>query len=154
MFTPIEVLCKSYTSDFTSYFHYFRTLRCEDKPDYSYMKRLFRGFFIHEGNKSYIGQNPQISSSSRGRITSGIAGQNAGTSTEKPGRTSVVPFFILTPGQDIRDRLTGAADPLSRRNLSAGVRHELSRNRTSENVPSSKYVVLFVNYAIFSFTPS
>ncbi|GJR03865.1 germacrene A synthase 1 [Tanacetum coccineum] len=39
-----------------------------------------------------------------------------------------------------RYRLTGAADPLSRRNLSAGGRHELSRNRTSEDIPSSKDV--------------
>ncbi|GJV67236.1 ribonuclease H-like domain-containing protein [Tanacetum coccineum] len=29
-----------------------------------------------------------------------------------------MPFFFATTGQDIRDRLTGAADPLSRRNLS------------------------------------
>ncbi|PWA42446.1 Chloramphenicol acetyltransferase-like domain-containing protein [Artemisia annua] len=39
-----------------------------------------------------------------------------------------------------RDRLTGAGDLLSRRNLSAGIRHELSTNRTSEDVLSSKYV--------------
>ncbi|PWA38572.1 casein kinase 1-like protein 10 [Artemisia annua] len=65
-------------------------------------------------------------------IPSGIAGQNAGTSAGKLGKTSA--------GQDIRDRLTGATDPLSRRNLSAGGRHELSRNRTSKDVPSSKYV--------------
>ncbi|PWA35278.1 protein kinase-like domain, Mitogen-activated protein (MAP) kinase kinase kinase Ssk2/Ssk22 [Artemisia annua] len=138
MLTPIEVLCKSYPSEFTSYFHYCRSLRFEDKPDYSYLKRLFRDLFIREGYQfDYVFdwtilKYPQISSSSRGRIPSGIAGQNAGTSAEKPGRTSA--------GQDIRDRLTGAADPLSRRNLSAGGRHELSRNRTSEDVPSSKDV--------------
>ncbi|GJT73073.1 AP2-like ethylene-responsive transcription factor AIL6 [Tanacetum coccineum] len=44
----------------------------------------------------------------------------------------VVPFFFATTGQDIRDRLTGAADPLSRRNLSVAKRHGLSRNRTSD----------------------
>nr|GEW98302.1 casein kinase I-like [Tanacetum cinerariifolium] len=138
MLTPIEVLCKSYPSEFTSYFHYCRSLRFEDKPDYSYLKRLFRDLFIREGYQfDYVFdwtilKYPQISSNSRGRIPNGVAGQNAGTSAEKPGRTSA--------GQDIRDRLTGAADPLSRRNLSAGGRHELSRNRTSEDVPSSKDV--------------
>ncbi|GJU86604.1 AP2-like ethylene-responsive transcription factor AIL6 [Tanacetum coccineum] len=29
-----------------------------------------------------------------------------------------MPFFFATTGQDIRDKLTGAADPLSRRNMS------------------------------------
>ncbi|XP_062185051.1 casein kinase 1-like [Phragmites australis] len=49
MLTPVEVLCKSYPSEFTSYFDYSRSLRFEDKPDYSYLKRLFRDLFIREG---------------------------------------------------------------------------------------------------------
>ncbi|KAL5215970.1 hypothetical protein ABZP36_007371 [Zizania latifolia] len=49
MLTPVEVLCKSYPSEFVTYFHYCRSLRFEDKPDYSYLKRLFRDLFIHEG---------------------------------------------------------------------------------------------------------
>lgn len=49
MLTTIEVLCKSYPSEFTSYFHYCRSLRFDDKPDYSYLKRLFRDLFIREG---------------------------------------------------------------------------------------------------------
>ncbi|CAL5436562.1 unnamed protein product [Camellia sinensis] len=44
-----KVLCKSYPSEFISYFHYCRSLRFEDKPDYSYLKRLFRDLFIREG---------------------------------------------------------------------------------------------------------
>ncbi|KVG70389.1 Protein kinase, ATP binding site-containing protein [Cynara cardunculus var. scolymus] len=48
MLTPIEVLCKSYPSEFISYFHYCRSLRFDDKPDYSYLKRLFRDLFIRE----------------------------------------------------------------------------------------------------------
>jgi casein kinase 1 epsilon len=49
MLTPVEVLCKSYPTEFISYFHYCRSLRFEDKPDYSYLKRLFRDLFIREG---------------------------------------------------------------------------------------------------------
>lgn len=45
----LQVLCKSYPSEFISYFHYCRSLRFEDKPDYSYLKRLFRDLFIREG---------------------------------------------------------------------------------------------------------
>jgi hypothetical protein len=44
-----QVLCKSYPPEFTSYFHYCRSLRFEDKPDYSFLKKLFRDLFIREG---------------------------------------------------------------------------------------------------------
>ncbi|EOA14944.1 hypothetical protein CARUB_v10028288mg [Capsella rubella] len=46
--TPIEVLCKNHPSEFVSYFQYCRSLRFDDKPDYSYLKRLFRDLFIRE----------------------------------------------------------------------------------------------------------
>ncbi|KAG0474655.1 hypothetical protein HPP92_014341 [Vanilla planifolia] len=49
MLTPVEVLCKSFPNEFVSYFHYCRSLRFEDEPDYSYLKRLFRDVFIREG---------------------------------------------------------------------------------------------------------
>ncbi|KAL6189449.1 hypothetical protein ACLB2K_040838 [Fragaria x ananassa] len=48
-------LCKSYPSEFTTYFHYCHSLRFEYKPDYSYLKRLFQDLFISEsllGRKS------------------------------------------------------------------------------------------------------
>ncbi|XP_064959393.1 casein kinase 1-like protein 2 isoform X4 [Musa acuminata AAA Group] len=47
--TSIEALCRGYPSEFASYFHYCRSLRFEDKPDYGYLKRLFRDLFIREG---------------------------------------------------------------------------------------------------------
>ncbi|XP_076921442.1 casein kinase 1-like protein 9 [Bidens hawaiensis] len=128
MLTPIEVLCKSYPSEFMSYFHYCRSLKFEDKPDYSYLKRLFRDLFIREGYQfDYVFdwtilKYPQIGASSRTRIQSGNAG---GTSAERPGRISAV--------QDVRETL-------SRRNPPGGSRLELSRNRMSEDVPSSKDV--------------
>jgi hypothetical protein len=43
------VLCKAYPSEFASYFHYCRSLRFDDKPDYAYLKRIFRDLFIREG---------------------------------------------------------------------------------------------------------
>ncbi|KAF3670257.1 Casein kinase I isoform delta [Capsicum annuum] len=49
MRTPIEVLCKSYPSEFISYFYYCRSLRFDGEPDYSYLKRLFRDLLIKEG---------------------------------------------------------------------------------------------------------
>ncbi|XP_013676638.1 casein kinase 1-like protein 2 [Brassica napus] len=47
--TSIESLCRGYPSEFASYFHYCRSLRFDDKPDYAYLKRLFRDLFIREG---------------------------------------------------------------------------------------------------------
>ncbi|KAG6486382.1 hypothetical protein ZIOFF_054952 [Zingiber officinale] len=44
-----KTLCRGYPSEFASYFHYCRSLRFEDKPDYAYLKRLFRDLFIREG---------------------------------------------------------------------------------------------------------
>ncbi|PHU22645.1 Casein kinase I isoform epsilon [Capsicum chinense] len=139
MLTPIEVLCKSYPSEFISYFHYCRSLRFEDKPDYSYLKRLFRDLFIREGYQfDYVFdwtilKYPQIGASSRGRNISGSAPLNAVPSAEKPGRTSV--------GQDIRDRFSGAVGAFARRNGSgSGKQGEHSRHKTSDDIPSSKDV--------------
>ncbi|XP_016434452.1 uncharacterized protein LOC107760859 [Nicotiana tabacum] len=139
MLTPIEVLCKSYPSEFISYFHYCRSLRFEDKPDYSYLKRLFRDLFIREGYQfDYVFdwtilKYPQIGASSRGRNISGSAALNAGPSAERPGRGSV--------GQDIRDRFSGAVGAFTRRTPSGSGRHgEHSRHKTSDDIPSSKDV--------------
>ena len=49
----VQVLCKSYPSEFITYFHYCRSLRFEDKPDYSYLKKIFRDLFIREGISKY-----------------------------------------------------------------------------------------------------
>ncbi|EAN83293.1 putative casein kinase [Trypanosoma cruzi] len=47
--TPVETLCKGFPAEFAAYLNYTRGLRFEDKPDYSYLKRLFRELFIREG---------------------------------------------------------------------------------------------------------
>ncbi|CAH2051234.1 unnamed protein product [Thlaspi arvense] len=47
--TSIEALCRGHPTEFASYFHYCRSLRFDDKPDYAYLKRLFRNLFIREG---------------------------------------------------------------------------------------------------------
>lgn len=47
--TSIETLCRGYPTEFASYFHYCRSLRFDDKPEYAYLKRIFRDLFIREG---------------------------------------------------------------------------------------------------------
>ncbi|CAI8614354.1 unnamed protein product [Vicia faba] len=133
MTTSIEVLCKSYPSEFGSYFHYCRSLRFEDKPDYSYLKRLFRDLFIREGYQfDYIFdwtilKYPQISGSSRGRHDSGKVAMNAGPSVQRPEKISV--------GKELRERFTGAVEAFSRRNpTSSSPRRDHSKHRGFEDV--------------------
>lgn len=47
--TPIEVLCKSYSVEFASYFHYCHSLTFDQRPDYGFLKRLFRDLFTRQG---------------------------------------------------------------------------------------------------------
>ncbi|KAI3469785.1 hypothetical protein Pfo_026448 [Paulownia fortunei] len=137
MLTPIEVLCKSYPSEFISYFHYCRSLRFDDKPDYSYLKRLFRDLFIREGYQfDYVFdwtilKYPQIGSSSRARQPMGKIPLNPGPSAERREKTPV--------RQEGRDRFSGAVEAFARRN-GAGLHGDHSRHRSSEEVPSSKDV--------------
>jgi len=103
-------------------------LRFEDKPDYSYLKRLFRDLFIREGYQfDYVFdwtmlKYPQIGSSSRARPSG------------KP---------VINPGQSGEriERPSGAVEAFARRNGSGLVLHsELSRHKSSDDVPSSKDV--------------
>ncbi|KAJ3122879.1 serine/threonine protein kinase [Nowakowskiella sp. JEL0407] len=49
MTTPTDVLCRGFPNEFTIYLNYTRSLRFDDKPDYSYLRKLFRDLFIREG---------------------------------------------------------------------------------------------------------
>ncbi len=46
---PPQVLCKGFPQEFVAYFQYVRALRFDEKPDYSYLRRLFRDLFAREG---------------------------------------------------------------------------------------------------------
>lgn len=54
MSTHVEVLCKGFPQEFITYFQYCRSLRFDDKPDYSYLRKLFRDLFVREGNLYFI----------------------------------------------------------------------------------------------------
>jgi len=49
MSTPVEILCKHFPSEFATYLNYCRALRFDDKPDYAYLRRLFRDLFFRQG---------------------------------------------------------------------------------------------------------
>ena len=46
---PIEQLCRGYPSEFSAFLHYCRSLRFDDRPDYAYLRKLFRELFVREG---------------------------------------------------------------------------------------------------------
>ncbi|KAG4176465.1 hypothetical protein ERO13_A11G247200v2 [Gossypium hirsutum] len=136
MLTPVEVLCKSYPSEFISYFHYCRSLRFEDKPDYSYLKKLFRDLFIREGYQfDYVYdwtvlKYPQLTSSSKQRPSSGKAAVNTGASAERTKKPS---------GRETRDRVLGAAEAFTRKNASgSGHLSDHSKQKVSEKASPSK----------------
>lgn len=47
--TPVDLLCKGYPNEFAIYLNYCRSLRFDDKPDYSYLRQLFRSHFLKQG---------------------------------------------------------------------------------------------------------
>ncbi|XP_020093874.1 casein kinase 1-like isoform X2 [Ananas comosus] len=125
-----QVLCKSYSPEFISYFQYCRSLRFEDKPDYAYLKKLFRDLFIREGYQyDYVFdwtvlKYPQIGSNTRSRPSGRTTA--VGPSADRAERTSV--------GQDIRDRFSGAVEAFARRNASgSGHPGDNSKQKTVED---------------------
>lgn len=47
--TSDEELCRGHPCEFVEYFHYCRTLKFTDRPDYDRVRRLFRCVFAREG---------------------------------------------------------------------------------------------------------
>mmetsp|Transcript_63408 Transcript_63408/g.200316 ORF Transcript_63408/g.200316 Transcript_63408/m.200316 type:complete len:450 (-) Transcript_63408:204-1553(-) len=47
--TPVDILCKNYPAVFSAYLNYCRALRFNDRPDYAYLRRLFKDLFMREG---------------------------------------------------------------------------------------------------------
>lgn len=49
MAIPVDALCKGLPSEFATYMNYTRGLKFADRPDYSYLKRLYKELFFREG---------------------------------------------------------------------------------------------------------
>lgn len=49
MTTPTDLLTRGFPKEFQVYLNYCKGLRFDDRPDYSYLRRLFRELFIKEG---------------------------------------------------------------------------------------------------------
>ncbi|CAN4084793.1 unnamed protein product [Withania somnifera] len=105
--TSIEALCRGYPTEFASYFHYCRSLRFEDKPDYAYLKRIFRDLFIREGFQFDYVFDWTILKYQQSKIAappSRTLGPGAGTSSGMP---PVIPKAEKQTGEEGRQ----SADP-------------------------------------------
>lgn len=46
---PVETLCEGLPGEFKTFISYTRSLGFKDKPDYSYLRRLFRRLYKSQG---------------------------------------------------------------------------------------------------------
>jgi serine/threonine protein kinase len=49
--TAPDLLCKGFASEFAHYINYIRSLRFDEKPDYTFLRKLFRDLFVRLGYK-------------------------------------------------------------------------------------------------------
>jgi casein kinase 1 len=48
---PVEQLCFGLPPEFSSYLNYCRSLRFEDRPDYSHLRKMFKELLVKEGHE-------------------------------------------------------------------------------------------------------
>jgi len=87
MTTPVEILARSLPIEFSTYLNYCRTLKFEDKPDYSYLRKMFKELFIREGYEldymyDWTVQNPDGLNYDNGRIVINV--NTSGTPIKVP----------------------------------------------------------------------
>ena len=89
MTTPTEVLCRGFPNEFAIYLNYTRSLRFDDKPDYSYLRKIFRDLFVREGFQyDYVFDWTVYKYQKNAQAIAQAAGQQpAQDEEEKTGRT-------------------------------------------------------------------
>ncbi|XP_051148621.1 casein kinase 1-like protein 12 [Andrographis paniculata] len=147
--TSIEALCRGYPTEFASYFHYCRSLRFDDKPDYAYLKRLLRDLFIREGFQfDYVFdwtilkyQQTETATASR------TLGPNVGTSSGFP---PAVPGGDRLPGEEEGKQVGTSADPSRRRSSGPPVNaRNFSRQKSPNANDSANKDAMISNTALF-----
>jgi casein kinase I homolog HRR25 len=110
MTTPTEVLCRGFPNEFAIYLNYTRSLRFDDKPDYSYLRKIFRDLFVREGFQyDYVFDWTVYKYQKNAQAIAQAAGnQPAQEEDEKPGRTRTT---AATAGQPTPQHASSASKP-------------------------------------------
>jgi len=130
MSTPVEQLCKNYPQEFATFITYARTLRFDDKPDYAYLRRLFRDLFIREGYQyDYVydwtvqQKEEQPTSISTPGITPGAppSSKQPDPPTTRANRTTSIPKQPQVSGRDsVSDEADKADSSMRREGIVSG----------------------------------
>ncbi|KAL1218345.1 Casein kinase 1-like protein 5 [Cardamine amara subsp. amara] len=106
--TSIEALCRGHPTEFASFFHYCRSLRFDDKPDYAYLKRLFRNLFIREVFKyqqSQSGNPPPRAHDGGVGTSSGLnpTVNNAERRPDVPNQRTNLEFILKQKNKNVKE---------------------------------------------------
>uniref|UniRef100_A0A7S2LE61 Non-specific serine/threonine protein kinase n=1 Tax=Zooxanthella nutricula TaxID=1333877 RepID=A0A7S2LE61_9DINO len=82
--TSVDQLCKGCAPVFASYLNYCRALRFEDRPDYAYLRRLFKYLFMKEAfvNDGMFDWSLPVSQAAAEQRKAGGAAAGAGQAAE------------------------------------------------------------------------
>ncbi|KAL2500836.1 casein kinase I-like 3 [Forsythia ovata] len=143
--TPIEVLCKSHPVEFASYFHYCHSLTFDQRPDYGFLKRLFRELFTREGYEfDYIFdwtilkyQQAQISKTQQ-RPIAGESSRPVPMDMEKQQGNNA--SYLADLGERMRSNNAAASSGIRMEFKSSANRNLTSENPLSRNMMSNAHM--------------
>ncbi len=109
MTIPTEVLCRGFPKEFAIYLDYTRSLRFDDKPDYSYLRKIFRDLFVREGFQyDYVFDWTVYKYQKNAQAVAQTASNQPAQEGDKPRRTSAT---AATAGQVTSQHTSGAPKP-------------------------------------------
>lgn len=114
MTTPTEVLCRGFPNEFAIYLNYTRSLRFDDKPDYSYLRKIFRDLFVREGFQyDYVFDWTVYKYQKNAQAIAQAAGNNPDVQAEeeKPSRRHVAGTNAATAGLPTPQNASTASKP-------------------------------------------
>jgi len=114
MTTPTEVLCRGFPNEFAIYLNYTRSLRFDDKPDYSYLRKIFRDLFVRESFQyDYVFDWTVYKYQKNAQAIAQAAGNQpaAQDEEEKPGRRHATGTNAATAGHPTPQNASTASKP-------------------------------------------
>lgn len=139
--TPIDVLCRGYPQEFATFLNYTRGLRFEDKPDYSYLRKLFSAIVAKEGIVfDYMFDWTMVKAELESGGSQRKAGARSGRARETPAAgnaTAVAPAAAAPGGARARESAGGAAPAAAPGAAAAAPGAARSASRRQESKPAA-----------------